>query len=174
MSHALCSVGIGHRHKYRSVTSAAGQGILAAREFPQPENLPGKKNPAMRGFNFLTRHRSVRVRNPMLGRPQCLALKAGPENAGPARRFAPRALAAGMKSGLPQSVRTPTAWISSIKTVAETLAVRFLPQPSGLQQLDEMITRYRGQDHKQSANYFQFVAKLRHPERDIFCQMWWQ
>jgi hypothetical protein len=66
-----------------------------------------------------------------------------------------------MKIGLPQSVRTPTAWVSSIKTVAETLAVRFLPHPLGSQQLDEMIARYRGQHHKESANYFPFVAKLR-------------
>jgi hypothetical protein len=87
--------------------------------------------------------------------------KARPESAGPARQFAPRTLATGVKSSLPQSVRTPTAWVSNIECVAETLAVRFLLQASVLQQLGEMITRYRGQDHKESEDYFCFVAKLR-------------
>ena len=72
-----------------------------------------------------------------------------------------RTLAAGAKSGLPQSVHTPTAWVSNISDEAETVAVRFLPQLLVRQQLHKIITRYRGQDHNESEVYFTYVAKLR-------------
>jgi hypothetical protein len=38
-----------------------------------------QKNPAMRGFSFFKRHRSVRVRNPNIGRLQCLARRPVPK-----------------------------------------------------------------------------------------------
>jgi hypothetical protein len=72
-----------------------------------------------------------------------------------------RTLATGAKGGLPQSVRTPTAWVSNIGSEAETLAVRFLLQQLVSPQLHEMITRYRGQGHNEQQVYFTYVAKLR-------------
>jgi hypothetical protein len=65
-------------------------------------------------------------------------------------------------------VHTLTAWVSNIKKLFETPAVRFMLQPMGSQQLDEIILRYRGQGHGESEDYFVFVAKLRQLRGDRF------
>jgi hypothetical protein len=62
------------------------------------------------------------------------------------------------KTATPQSVFASTAWVSCIEMVAETLAVRFLPQLPGCQQLSAIISRKSQQHHKTAGIYCHSVA----------------